>query len=398
MPNIVITGVTSCESRGVEALVRSLATQLAHDGTRVTVLTQTPDLDQRMLADTGAVCVADPFVVSRSWFQLRPVETTAHLEQRAKRLIADADLVLATGGDLHTSDYGVSTPYLLALTAAQAAGVPTAMLGQSVGPFTDPAEAAAFTTVATACDLLTVREATSHRYLTWNLSLPGEKVRLSADPAFLLRPADRARTEQLLGAAGLAPGRGYVCLVPSRGVTRYSQVTDTGHLAALRHLAEQLHHIRKAPIVLVPHCHDSREHNDDRILARQIASHLPDGAVHVLDDDLGAAEYKAVLGGADLVVSERLHASIAALSSGTPAVAIGHSPKFHGVLADTYGTDVPAGQVHYDVAAFTADQGAAQRIAELETAALREHLATRLPAITALAAGDIRRVQALLGS
>ncbi|MEE1786953.1 polysaccharide pyruvyl transferase family protein [Streptomyces sp. SP17BM10] len=400
MPNILITGVTSCESRGVEALVRSLATALTTTAdTTVTVLTQTPDLDTAALAGSGASCTADPFVVSRSWATQRPVETEQHRRERASRLLRNADLVLATGGDLHTSDYGVSTSYLAVLDRAQNLGVPTAMVGQSVGPFTDPAEQAAFTATAGRLDLLTVRETTTLAYLVGELALPADQVLLSADPAFLLRPSSTDRTAHLLTDAGLDAAQEYVCLAPSRGVTRYSPITDAQHLDALTRLTDTLWRVRRQPLVLVPHCHDSREHNDDRLLARQIAARLPDVPVHVLDAaGTGAADYKAVLGGAELVVSERLHASIGALSSGTPAVALGHSPKFHGVLADTYGPGVPAGDVHHDIAVFTSDPAAAGHLAHLDADKLRDHLATRLPNAVALATEDIARVRALLNS
>ncbi|MGW3179501.1 polysaccharide pyruvyl transferase family protein [Kitasatospora sp. NPDC001119] len=400
MPNILITGITSCESRGVEALARSLATELTTaPDTTVTVLTQTPDLDAEALRGTGANCTADPFVVSRSWATMRPVETEPNRRARAQRLLQHADLVLATGGDLHTSDYGVSTSYLAVLDRAQQLGVPTAMIGQSIGPFTDPAETAAFTATANGLDLLTVRETTSMSYLTDQLGLPAARVVLSADPAFLLQPSSPQRAEQLLADVGLAGHQPYVCLVPSRGVTRYSTISDADHLVALTCLADTLWRVRRRPLVLVPHCHDSRAHNDDRILARQIADRLPGTPVHVLDrDGTGAGEYKAVLAGAELVVSERLHASIGALSSGTPAVAIGHSPKFHGVLADTYGSAISVTDIHRDVAAFTTDPAAAEQLALLDTDKLRDHLATRLPAITALAAADLARVRALLKS
>ncbi|KOV12352.1 hypothetical protein ADK60_32110 [Streptomyces sp. XY431] len=400
MPNILLTGITSCESRGVEALARSLATALAPTpDTTITVLTQTPDLDAEALAGSGADCTADPFVLSRSWATLRPVETEPHRRERASRLLQHADLVLATGGDLHTSDYGVSTSYLAVLDRAQQLGIPTAMVGQSVGPLTDPAEQAAFTATAQRLDLLTVRESTTLSYLTEQLGLPADKVQLSADPAFLLQPSAPDRAQQLLSDAGFDTGQEYVCLALSRGVTRYSPITDAEHLDALTRLADTLWRLRCRPLVLVPHCHDSREHNDDRLLARQIAARLPGVPVHVLDaDGTGASDYKAVLGGAELVISERLHASIGALSSGTPAVALGHSPKFHGVLADTYGPAVPAGDVHRDIAEFTADPAAAEHLARLDTEKLRDHLATRLPAAVALATADIARVHALLNS
>ena len=76
-----------------------------------------------------------------------------------------------------------------AMTAAQQRDIPTAMIGQSVGPFDDPADAEAWLTVAARCDLLTVRESVSHSYLVDKLGLPEHHVQLSSDPAFLLPTA-----------------------------------------------------------------------------------------------------------------------------------------------------------------------------------------------------------------
>ena len=139
---VVITGVTSCENRGVEALVASITTQLRALGPcHVVVLTQTPVLDRAMLSPLDVTCVADPFVVSSSWRELRSSETSVQVDMRGEALMADADLVIATGGDLYTSDYGVSTAYLSAPRAAQRRGVPVAMLAQSVGPFSQTEDA-----------------------------------------------------------------------------------------------------------------------------------------------------------------------------------------------------------------------------------------------------------------
>ena len=173
MSQIIITGITSCESRGVETLVRSIATQLTGwTPGRVTVLTQTPDLDAASLNGSGACCVADPFVVSRAWKDFRPAESLESLDERKNQLLSEADLVIGTGGDLYTSDYGVSGPYLRALIAAQRQGVTTAMLGQSVGPFADDNDARQWSAVALGCDVLTMRESITRQYVVDELGLP----------------------------------------------------------------------------------------------------------------------------------------------------------------------------------------------------------------------------------
>ncbi|MDX3224517.1 polysaccharide pyruvyl transferase family protein [Streptomyces sp. ME19-01-6] len=399
--NVLITGITSCESRGVEALARTIAEQLINtEGVnKVTVLTQTPALDEGALAPTGARCVADPFVVSRSWQQMRPQESPAELTARGAQLLAETDLVVATGGDLYTSDYGVSRPYLRVLTAAQQRDIPTAMIGQSVGPFDDPSDAEAWITVAARCHLLTVRESLSHGYLVGKLGLPEHRVQLSSDPAFLLPTATGERTSAVLRPLGLTPQDPYICLAPSQGITRFSALEEAQHATAVTRLATALARTWRIPVVLVPHCHDSRRHNDDRILAAHIAEAAGMSQVMTLPGALTASDYKGVLSRAELVISERLHSAIGALSSGVPAIAIGHSHKFNGVLAETYGDTVDVDDIHADVRAFTEDITVTDRIVhDTDAAVLRTALQQRLPLITDRARSDFAQINSLLGA
>ncbi|MFJ8795070.1 polysaccharide pyruvyl transferase family protein [Streptomyces sp. NPDC102462] len=398
--NVLITGITSCESRGVEALARAIAEQLnGEGGNRITVLTQTPALDEEALAPTGARCVADPFVISRSWQQMRPQESPAELAARSDQLLTETDLVIATGGDLHTSDYGVSTPYLRGLTAAQQRDIPTAMIGQSVGPFDDPADAKAWLTVAARCHLLTVRESVSHGYLVGKLGLPGDRVQLSSDPAFLLPAATDERISAVLRPLGLTPEDPYVCLASSQGITRFSAVDEAQHTAALTRLATALVRTREMPVVLLPHCHDSRPHNDDRILAARIAEASDVPQVMTLPGMLSASDYKGVLSRAELVISERLHAAIGALSSGVPAITIGHSHKFNGVLAETYGDTIDVDDIHADVRAFAQDNTVLARLVhDTDVTVLRTTLQQRLPLITDRARSDFAQINMLLGA
>ncbi|MEU0924596.1 polysaccharide pyruvyl transferase family protein [Streptomyces malaysiensis] len=402
MSNILITGITSCESRGVEALARSIIEQLnTEDGdgsNNITVLTQTPALDTEALTPAGARCVADPFVVSRSWKQMRPQETPAELTARCDQLLTETDLVIATGGDLHTSDYGVSTPYLRALIAAQQRDIPTIMIGQSVGPFTDPTEAEAWLTVADQCRLLTVRESVSHGYLVDKLGLPEHRVRLSSDPAFLLPTAPGERISAVLRPLGLTPEDPYICLAPSQGITRFSALEEAQHTAAVTRLASDLVHTWNMPVVLVPHCHDSRPHNDDRILAARIAEAANTPQVKVVPGALTASDYKGVLSHAELVISERLHAAIGALSNGVPAIAIGHSHKFNGVLAETYGDTIDIDDIHVDIRAFAQGGTAIDRLVHnTDATVLRTSLRQRLPLITNRARSDFAQINKLLG-
>ncbi|MGH3830351.1 MAG: polysaccharide pyruvyl transferase family protein [Pseudonocardiaceae bacterium] len=398
--NMVITGVTSCENRGVEALVASIAAQLHQTGPYdVTVLTQTASTDRAQLAPWNVECVADPFVVSTAWEHARPPETPERAEARSAALITAADLVVATGGDLYTSSYGVSTPYLSAPAAAQRSGVPVAMLAHSVGPFTASEDALAWTKIALRCEVLTTRESRSQRYVIDDLGLPAAKVTLAADPAFLLPAAPQWRVEEILSTVGIETGQPYACIAPSKGIVRFRRLDEAAHTHALSHLIDHLLSRFHLPVLLIPHVHDSRPHNDDRVLVAELARDRAHPDVHPVLGPLSATEYKGIAAKSSLVVAERLHAAIGALSAGVPTAAIGYSQKFLGVFADTYGDAVPLDHVHLDVETLVADERAGARlVAGLHTQAMSQALSTNLPTVVHRAQLNFTLLLAVMGA
>ncbi|MCX4666486.1 polysaccharide pyruvyl transferase family protein [Streptomyces sp. NBC_01381] len=379
--NVIITGVTSCENRGVEALVASIAAGLHdHGEARIRVLTQTPMLDQELLTPWGVECVADPFVTSKSWTQYRPAETSEQSRTRRDALMEEADLLVATGGDIYTSDYGVSTPYLAAPIAAQSHGVPVAMLAHSIGPFTHREDAQAWLDVAEQCKVLTLRERLSYRYVQEELGLTAGKAQLTADPAFLLPAPPQQRVQALVTTAGIGPGEPYICVAPSRGIARFRSLDEVAHDRALGRLIDRLVTRWKIPVLLLPHVHDSRSHNDDRALVAELAQHIGHPLVKAVTGPLTASDYKGLAAAADLVITERLHAAIGALSTRTPTVAIGYSQKFLGVFADTYGNDIDLDSVHLDVDRFVADEHSTERLLQgLQLPSMQQALTERVP-------------------
>jgi colanic acid/amylovoran biosynthesis protein len=395
---VAISGVTSCENRGVEALVRSIALGLSGLGEcRITVLTQTPAYDEGLLATPGFECVADPFVASRAWSHARPTEPGEAMAARADALLASTDLLVTTGGDLHTADYGVSRRYLTAPLAASQRGVRVAMLAHTVGPFTEPADVEAFADAARGCAVLTVRESGSLRYLASDLGLTIGASALAADPAFLLPAADRHRVDQLLKTAGVDPRQPYLCLAPSRGIAGFRDLEHAQHNRALLRLVDTLHSVWRLPVLLLPHVHDSRPSNDDRILVAELARAAGTATVRPLIGPLTASEYKGIVARATLLVAERLHAAIGGLSSGVATIAIGYSQKYLGVLADTYGPTVAVNDTHLDIATFVRNDAAADRLVmATDTERLRNALAARLPLVRDRACANFALVDAAM--
>jgi colanic acid/amylovoran biosynthesis protein len=391
--HVIISGVTSCDNRGVEALVRSIVAGLGTLGPwHATVLTQTPKQDAALLGLPNVTCAADPFVLSRSLRRVAPA-TDQGLATQREQLIASANLVIATGGDLHTNDYGVSTRYLTAPLAAQEQEVPVAMLAHSVGPFADRQDATAWSAVARRCAVVTTRESITWRYVVNDLGLPEPRVTLTADPAFLLDAAPGDRTDHLLADLDIQPGQPYVCLAPSSGIDGFRNLPDGQHTAALLNLINCLVARWRLPVLLVPHVHDSRPHNDDRRFVADLAHHVAHPDVRAVPGELTAAEYKAISARSVLTIAERMHAAIGALSCGVPTIAIGYSRKFVGILADTYGDNIPLDQIHLDVDSFvTDDKGGIRLVESIDLLNMRAALTAHLPRIKERARSNFTRL------
>ncbi|HIW91037.1 MAG TPA: glycosyltransferase [Candidatus Corynebacterium avicola] len=150
----------------------------------------------------------------------------------------------------------------------------------------------------------------------------GREVGCTPDIAALLAPAE---TEDSADSAGSAGSAGSVALVPN---AHLAGMYDTG----TDQLVEWWRDIAVAldrPVEVV--VHDIRESVGDIVQGERITAALEEAGVDVaLTVPRTAAEAKAALSRASLCVSARMHACVAALSSGVPTVGIGYVGKFSG--------------------------------------------------------------------
>lgn len=131
-------------------------------------------------------------------------------------------------------------------------------------------------------------------------------------------------------------------------------------------------------ILLVPHTFAApgRVESDNEACALLAAAHPPEAAarVHLVAEAYDQFHIKGVIGLCDFFIGSRMHACIAALSQGIPAVGVAYSRKFVGVF-DSVGAQAWV----VDGREVTASQ-AVDRILELfdQRAALRPILAARV--------------------
>jgi colanic acid/amylovoran biosynthesis protein len=400
---IVLTSVTGCRNRGVEALVRTTLDrfeQAARDA-RCTVLTSDHVYDSWLLSERAKV-LPD---AARLFAGGRATRFAANAAARLRRLppsiapsyraiideFRQSDLVVATGGDVFGSDYGSTLPRrsLAMLEAAQDVGARTVFLSHSIGPFKTDEELQAWRGIAERSALITVREQRSFDYVTQEARIAPDRVRLTADPAFLLPVAKRARVDGLWGALGLRADRPTVAIAPSQGIHSFAGLDAAAHVQrwvdVIQLFAERL----GAQVLIVPHVQDPNPLNDDRVLASNLldrARFRPD--VRAAFGELRASDFKGLIDRCEMVVGERMHACIAGLSTGTCTVSVGYSVKAAGITAQAMGDDAAERGLTMTGQEFVADGSVLDRLASVweQRDAVACDLAERLPRIRERAA------------
>lgn len=252
-----------------------------------------------------------------------------------------------SGGDSFADLYGaqrfrtVTLPKELALQRRR----PLLLLPQTYGPFRNPRLRHRAQRVLRAAGAAWARDADSYVALQ---ELLGEafdpaRHRLGVDIAFALAPAEPEpavadAVRQQLASLGDRPLAGLnisgLLLNDPRAAARYGHTVD--YRALVEALAGRLA-AAGAGIVLVPHVLGGRDETDsDEQVTRELEQALlrsHPGQVVVAPASLGAGGRKWLIGQLDWFCGTRMHATIAALSSGVPTAAVAYSMKVRGVFA-----------------------------------------------------------------
>lgn len=282
---------------------------------------------------------------------LHGVKAISRSDPRAVwRALSKADLLISGGGGLiqDRTSARSSLYYLGVIEMAHRAGVPVYVYSQGVGPLRR-----AWLRKTAGAALKRVRGAgvrdEASRVLLQELGVPSERIAVTADPAFALRPPSPGEREQALAGAGIVRGTqpliGVVWRRPfSEDGVDPSRCREAAGRAVGR-FARQL----GAKVVVLPF-QPSMDQEEARLLARVAGATGAD--VTVVDGTGGALDagvsseagegrdsgakgdtgidprgYLALVGSMDLVVCVRFHGLVFAALTGTPAVGIAYDPK-----------------------------------------------------------------------
>jgi colanic acid/amylovoran biosynthesis protein len=258
-------------------------------------------------------------------------------DMRRSRAILDI-----SGGDSFTDLYGRRRFDLVRLTKqiALERGRPLVLLPQTYGPFRDGRVRVIAATIVAASQQAWARDLESYHRLQ---ELLGDRFdptrhRLGVDVAFSLPATDPGPRAGVVDGWLAQPEpvvglniSGLLANDPAAASARFGLACDyleAMELTVRRLLAETSHRI-----VLIPHVFSDDAEADDLACDRLLATVARPDRVARLPRGLGASETKHVISRLAWFAGARMHATIAALSTGVPAAAVAYSSKFQGVFA-----------------------------------------------------------------
>lgn len=260
----------------------------------------------------------------------------------------DAAVVISTGGDVLTEDYGSNSlfNYVFNLLLGILLDKPVVIYAESIGPFKLWHNRIIAKILLKKVKLITLREDLSKKYVE-SLGINRNIVHLTADSAFLLEHTTDLRLSEILLHEGIKRGdKPLIGLSVSNIISRYGFLDMCNPRDKYRHytmimsqVVTHLIDVYGATVIFIPHVIDPLG-NDDRAVAEDISKFLsPEHKCKIISvvNEYTAEETKGLIGYCDLFIGARMHAVIASLSMSVPAVALAYSCKTHGIIGDMLG-------------------------------------------------------------
>jgi polysaccharide pyruvyl transferase WcaK-like protein len=246
------------------------------------------------------------------------------------RAVGRADLALDIGaGDSWADIYGAKRFIWqwLSKEAPLLFGKPLVLSPQTIGPFASPAWRLLARRTMRRAERVFARDRESVAFLE---SMDAARnATETVDVAFRLPYERRGRTGP---AERIQFGFNVSGLLHAGGYTQSSQFgSRETYRAMVEGVIEGLLARGDVDVTLVPHVvPDDGSVEDDVAVSRQLAARFP--AVRVAPVFASPVEAKSFISGLDMLAGSRMHATIAAASSGVAVVPLAYSRKFRGVF------------------------------------------------------------------
>ena len=262
--------------------------------------------------------------------------------------LSRCDLVLdVSGGDSFSDLYGTRRLNMVVGMKALALelGLPLVLLPQTYGPFLQAGSQQKASRVTRRASMAWARDADSHKILVELLGNDYSQDRhpIGVDMAFALSPRPTARLSDLLASRRSADGplvgvNVSGLLVNSGSEGRRSLGIELDYGLLVQRVVSALVEAGAGHVFLVPHVltpGSAPDPESDPQACQDLFEKLAPAVqsrTTVVSETFSAAEIKAFISELDWFIGTRMHATIAALSTGVPTTALAYSAKFRGVF------------------------------------------------------------------
>jgi colanic acid/amylovoran biosynthesis protein len=247
-----------------------------------------------------------------------------------------SDVIVASGGDIFTSDYNNLRKHLSYVV--NSGNKKVYLCSHTIGPFS-PEDEKYFVKASENIDLITVREKESFDYLR-SLNISSRVVK-TADVAFTLPTLVREEAEKYIATRfGVRPDAELVSLSVSQGIIKYSALDADSYYKEFSDFVDYLTG-RGKTVLLIPHVIERNPDNNDLIACEEVLARvqMPENC-RVISGEPSAVELKGVIGLGECLVGTRTHSTIASLSQCVPTVSIAYSRKAYGIMKDIFGDEL----------------------------------------------------------
>lgn len=317
--DVVVSGYYGFGNLGDESLLDVIASTLAEEipGVKIAALTRHPKEDAKR---TGLRCVSR-FNIPAVW-----------------RTIRGAKLLLSGGGSLlQDSTSRRSLKYYAGVIGlAEACGVNSYIYANGIGPVRDASNRKLTANVVDRATEVSVRDADSADELR-RIGMTRESIRVTADPAFMIKPYDERRLARTMERIGVKSGFFAVSLRPLVAV----QKSADSSAIRLRMADEMVGTCAKITETfgLVPFVIPMQTAQDSEICTyfvekydERMKKYTGGEYTALLYRPENAPELIGVLSKAAFVIGMRLHAIIFASSAEVPVVGLAYDPKVSSIM------------------------------------------------------------------
>lgn len=255
-------------------------------------------------------------------------------------LAGELDCVIDIGaGDSFADIYGLKRFGFLWLTKAIliARQTPLLLAPQTIGPFASPVASFLAAKVLARCENVVSRDRESLELV--QRIAPAARAQQGIDVAFELPFADRS-TERGGGRVRIGINvSGLLAEQARSGTNRFGLTYD--YLAAMEQLVTCLSADEGNEVLVFTHVAGNGDpRDDDGWAADRILALCP--AARRIEDFPDACAAKSFISSLDVVVAARMHACVAAVSSGVPVIPVAYSRKFAGLFGSIgYDAGIP---------------------------------------------------------